>query len=380
MYYLTQKPITAFFCPACLNWHEIPIFSQCKMEDFLNKTAMDESKSHARFLKDRSYFYCYDYEDFKRSPQYFKMIYSPDMSTKHYYISFQNESIYFSGRISRALEHPFECSNRLCRSMEGSITLHDIIKNCVISDIQNGHLDILFYIYCHAKQACSECPVYGKEDYPFKCSTFKNMIYENEMYFHEDTVRPHSTILLGFRYEIDEGDPISNIEQVRQQSKTLMYDLAILKQTIYSLNRLIDGIKKYVIENSEDWKTLDAIITELQSFSNAIKELYKKTNPYAKTEDDSHVSTAYDELLIMRNKYQNQLSAEYSYAVSNGLYTRSQASLIKNQKAQDYIEQKSAELLQSYPIILQRINGVQNRISEIRQTIRQIQQKYLAIL
>lgn len=383
MYYLTQKPITAFLCPHCLKWHEVPKSQEIfTIKDFLNKAKFETAAGY----KDK-YIYCYNSVASGRPEQ----VFGYDIPKRNYYLEFKDNSIFFKGHTQEAYRHPFDCAYH--RSISGSTTLENIINNCIISDMDDGSLEIIFFIECAVDSYCFECSRYGKENYPFLCSNYQDLILQNDLYYHEDKVRPHCAYVFGFKYKVSEGDPISNLEQVRRKSYFLLDALSVSQNNIYNLRTLVSGIQKYITKDSEDLQTIDTISEKIDALLDSLVVLYNMINSYGETIDSTVAHQELHETFVSKYLYL------HTGSISNKLYDalrnkrkkyRSEnrnfvgerqyvLALTCHKKARDYIEDESTKILQTFDTtILPKIEEVNSSTIELNRQIRAIQMKYLS--
>lgn len=355
-YYLNSKPITAFFCPRCHSWHDVP--RNFTIATFLQNA---EKKEISTFLKHKDEFFCFSNNTI--SNVYDKYTYSNESVDNAYSILIRNETIFFKGTVSR----PTVPCPSYYAEIEGEISFQDISKNAIYVEQKGKRLEIIFHVYCHTTFTCSQCPYYGRE-YIYNCSAFEEMLKKNLSYYHEQHPRPHCTVLLGFAYELQESDPILPLADLKTRTINAQDQATLLEKTIKSLEHRIYIIKKYILkpdaEGNSDSKELDSFNAELKELLDKIAKYYHKlavlyeiSNSEYK-EIDQYKCNVFSSLLD-----QGRLSFDRVYNTTSV-------------KARDLHEQKAIKAIQSCDDIKAQLNNISRRINEITEMIHAIELKH----
>lgn len=359
LHYLTQKSVTAVFCPHCYSW--LGVTGESTIAEYFDDEYPCDFKNRNSFKN----YWC-DNKDIIISIQ--KPVGFPRKVNNNYSLKVRNTTLYFSGYAT----YP-GCDGGRClmnNPIEGSISIQDIANNYVLSRIHDGYLDIYFHIDCHPPFPCSKCGIYGPEEYYYKCKDFENIMTSNVLYYHEHDIRSHYTILLGFRFNLDEGDSVFNTEKLRRAYNSLKHKLVISRFSISALKKQIYMLQTYILKDSNELQALDTIDKELETLSTQLVKLNRKvSNLYGISENSDGYSEEYD-----TSKIRTQAINEIYPSLDWEDYKRRYA--IYQKKIRDYIEQKASEVLKTYEGIQSEVSKIKDRVDSISETLKQIQHKH----
>ena len=355
LHYLSRKPITAVFCPHCYSWHRLT--GESTIAEYFD----DDSQNSNSFKN----YWCDNTSINYEISQYTGF---PKRVYKNYHLKVRNETLYFSGLTEECGFDRGKCIFN-SNSIEGHISIQDIPNNCVLSKIHNGYLDIFFHIDCHPPFPCSKCRIYGPEEYYYKCEIFEQIMTNNVLYYHEHDIRSHYTIMLGFRFKLEEGD-VFNTEKLRRAYNSLKHKLFISQSLISALKKQVYMLQTYILKDSNELQALDTIDKELETLSTKLVESNRKVSKlYGEPEDSYRYSEEYDTSKI-RNQAINKIYPSLDWVDYKRRYA------IYQKKIRDYIEQKASEVLKTYEGIQSEVSTIKDRIDSISETLKQIQNKH----
>lgn len=349
LYYLANKPIKEFFCPHCFGWHQgggetiAEYFKREKLQDSV--------------IPKRTEICCHEKENF--TP---KGIYFPCRVAHIYKIVFEN------GIFNLYCMADF-MQNRGCITRGdfiGNITLQEIVNNCVRSEIHGNNLDIYFFLNCTKFRSCLECEFHGNEYY--MCDEFGGWLEKNELFYHEHSPRPRFTALLGFRYTIEEGDPIFNSEKLRRLYNDIKRRIFELKKRIFTLKRLIDILQRNdLIKNPKDMQDANNIKTELEALTSKMAEFNRKVSElYGESEDN---------IFSEKSKLRGPNLNPYQILDSPLVMELCEKNLFFQKKSKEYEEQEAGEIITIYRGIQPELANIENKVNQIAEKLRQIQRK-----